>query len=96
MLQMSPDIIALLLYFEGISRMMIPDLEAEKAVDSSKRIGIVSGHSQLRAALGILGLKAILFVNRFMVSTPGGTVAWINIGMAKSPWENFTAIIAKC
>jgi hypothetical protein len=36
----------------------------------------------------------ILLFNRFMVSTPGGTVAWINIGMAKSPCENFTAIIA--
>ena len=35
---------------------MIVDLEAEKAVDSSKRLGLVSGYSQLCAALGILGL----------------------------------------
>jgi hypothetical protein len=27
---------------------MILDLEAEKAVDSNKRLGIVSGYSQLR------------------------------------------------
>lgn len=53
----SPGVIVLLLYFEGVSRLMISDLEAEKAVDSSKCLGIVSGHSQLRTALGILGLK---------------------------------------
>jgi hypothetical protein len=35
---------------------MIVDLESEKSVDSSKRLGIVSGYSQLRTALGILGL----------------------------------------
>ena len=35
---------------------MISDLEAEKAVDSSKCLGIVSGYSQLRTTLGILGL----------------------------------------
>ena len=29
---------------------MILDLEAEKAADSSKRLGIVSGYAQLRAA----------------------------------------------
>jgi hypothetical protein len=57
MLQVSPGVIGLLLYFEGVSGMMISDLEAEKAVDSSKCLGIVSGHSQLRTALGILGLK---------------------------------------
>ena len=56
MLQVSPGVIGLLLYFEGVSGMMISDLEAEKAVDSSKCLGIVSGHSQLRTALGILGL----------------------------------------
>ena len=56
MLQMSPDIIVLLLYFDGISRLMILDLEAEKAVDSNKRLGIVSGYSQLRPTLGIFGL----------------------------------------
>ena len=36
MLQVSPDVIVLLLYFEGVSRLMIVDLEAEKHVDSSK------------------------------------------------------------
>ena len=56
MLQVSPDVIVLLLYFEGVSRLMIVDLEAEKAVDSSKCLGIVSGHSQLRTAHGVLGL----------------------------------------
>jgi len=35
---------------------MILDLEAEKAVDSSKRLGVVSGYSQLCAVIGILGL----------------------------------------
>ena len=35
---------------------MILNLEAEKAVDSSKRLCIVSAYSQLRTALGILGL----------------------------------------
>ena len=35
---------------------MILNLETEKAVDSSKRLGIVSGYSQLRTTLGILGL----------------------------------------
>ena len=35
---------------------MIVDLEAEKAVDGSKCVGIVSGHSQLRTALGIRGV----------------------------------------
>jgi len=35
---------------------MILNLEAEKTVDSSKRLGIVSGYSQLRTTLGILGL----------------------------------------
>src|SRR6516165_7664837 len=35
---------------------MIPDLEAEKAVDSSKRLGVVSGYSQLCSVIGILGL----------------------------------------
>jgi hypothetical protein len=55
MLQVSPDVIVLLLYFEGISRLMILDLEAEKAVDSSKRL-VMSGYSQLRTGLGIFGL----------------------------------------
>ncbi len=34
---------------------MIVDLEAEKTVDSIKCLGIVSGHSQSRTALRILG-----------------------------------------
>jgi hypothetical protein len=29
----------------------------------------------------------------FIVSTPGGTVSWINIGIEKSPRENLTAIM---
>jgi len=44
------------LYFEGVSCLVILDLEAEKAVDSSKCLGLVSGYSQLCAVLGILGL----------------------------------------
>ena len=35
---------------------MILNLETEKVVNSSKRLGILSGYSQLRTALGILGL----------------------------------------
>ena len=35
---------------------MIVDQEAEKPVDSSECLGIVSGHSQLSTELGILGL----------------------------------------
>ena len=50
MSQVSPGVIVLLLYFERVSRLMIQDLETEKAVDSSKCLGIVSGHSQLRTA----------------------------------------------
>ena len=56
MLQLSLGVIALLLYLEGVSRLMIVDLEAEKTVDSSKCVGIVSGHSQLRTALRIRGV----------------------------------------
>jgi len=44
-LQLSSGVIALLLYFERVSRLMILNLEAEKAVDSSKCLGVVSGHS---------------------------------------------------
>ena len=54
--QVSADVIVLLLYLEGVSGLMLVDLESEKAVDSGKCLGIVSGHSQLRTALGILGL----------------------------------------
>jgi hypothetical protein len=56
MSQVSQGVIVLLLYFEGVSRLMVSDLEAEKAVDSSKRLGVLSVHSQLRTALSILGL----------------------------------------
>jgi hypothetical protein len=35
---------------------LIADLKAEKAVDSSKRLGIVGGYSQSRTARGVLGL----------------------------------------
>jgi hypothetical protein len=35
---------------------MILNLEAKKAVDSSKRLSIVGGYTQLCTALGILGL----------------------------------------
>jgi hypothetical protein len=44
------------LHFEGVSRLMILDLEAEKAGDSSKRLGIVSGYTQLCTVDSILGL----------------------------------------
>jgi hypothetical protein len=44
---------------------MILNLETEKAVDSSKRLGIVSGYSQLRPALSILGFICVaLHLNR--------------------------------
>jgi hypothetical protein len=46
---------------------MISDLEAEKAVDSSKCLGIVSGHSQLRTALCADGAATILAVGRCSV-----------------------------
>ena len=78
MLQMNPDVIVLLLYFEGISRLMIMDLEAEKAVDSSKCLGIVSGHTQLRTALGILGL-----ICNFAFQPIHGLYAWRYRGMDK-------------
>jgi hypothetical protein len=35
---------------------MIMDLEDEKVVDSSQRLDVVSGYSQLCTVLGILGL----------------------------------------
>ena len=35
---------------------MIMDLEDEKVVDRSKRLGVVSGYSQLCTVLGILGV----------------------------------------
>ena len=35
---------------------MILDLETEKAVDGTKRLGVVSGYSQFRTTLGVLGV----------------------------------------
>ena len=35
---------------------MILNLETEKAVDGTKRLGIVSGYSQFRTTLGVLGV----------------------------------------
>jgi len=52
----APDVIALLLYFERVSCLMILNLEAEKAVDSRKCLGIVSSYVQLRTARGVFGL----------------------------------------
>jgi hypothetical protein len=52
----SSGVIVLLLYLEGISSLMILDLEAKKSVNSNKRLGIVSGYSQLRTVFGIFGL----------------------------------------
>ena len=43
------------MFFEGISRLMILDLEAEKAVDSGKRLRVVSGYPELCAVRGVLG-----------------------------------------
>ena len=57
---------------------MIVDLEPEKAVDRGKRLGIVSGHSQLRTALGILGLICDLAFQPLH-----GLHAWRDRGMDK-------------
>ena len=57
---------------------MILDLEAEKAVDSSKCLGIVSGHSQLRTALGILGL-----IGDLAFQLLHGLYTWRHRGMDK-------------
>jgi hypothetical protein len=45
----------LLLLFEKISRLMILDLEAEKAVGSGKRLRVVSGYAELCAVRGVVG-----------------------------------------
>jgi hypothetical protein len=55
-LQVSPVVIVLLLYFEGVSRLMILNLEAEKSVDSSKRLGILGSYAELCTARRVLGL----------------------------------------
>ena len=78
MLQVSPDVIVLFFYFDGVSRLMILNLEAEKAVDSSKRLGIVGGYSQLRTALGILGL-----IGDLAFQPLHGLYAWRHRGMDK-------------
>jgi hypothetical protein len=78
MLQVSSGVIVLLLYFDGVSRLMIVDLEAEKTVDSSKCLGVVSGHSQLRTALRILGI----ICNRAFQPLHG-LYAWRHRGMDK-------------
>ena len=76
--QVSADVIVLLLYLEGVSGLMLVDLESEKAVDSGKCLGIVSGHSQLRAVLGILGLVCDLAFQLLH-----GLYARRNLGMDK-------------
>jgi hypothetical protein len=68
----------LFLYFEGVSRLVIVNLEAEKAVDSSKRLGIMSGYSQLRTTLGILGL-----INDLVFQPLHGLYTWRHRGMDK-------------
>ena len=78
MLQVSPDVIVLFLYFDGVSRLVIVNLEAEKAVDSSKRLGIVSGYSQLRTTLGILGL-----IGDLAFQLLHGLYTWWHRGMDK-------------
>ena len=57
---------------------MILNLETEKAVDSSKCLGIVSGYSQLRTTLGILGLIGDLAFQLFH-----GLYTWRHRGMDK-------------
>src|SRR5260370_18095540 len=57
---------------------MILNLETEKAMDSSKRLGILSGYSQLRTALGILGLIGDLAFQLFQ-----GHDKWRHRGMDK-------------
>ena len=57
---------------------MILNLETEKAVDSSKRLGIVSGYSQLRPPLGILG-----FICDLAFQLLHGLYAWRHGGMDK-------------
>ena len=47
---------ATILHFERVSRLLILDLEAEKAVDGSKRFGILSPNASLGVASCIFGL----------------------------------------
>lgn len=78
MLQVSSGVIVLLLYLEGISSPMILDLEAEKTVDSSKCLGIASGYSHLRTAVGIFGFICDLAFQPLHV-----LYAWWHRGMDK-------------
>ena len=57
---------------------MILNLKTEKAVDSGKRLGIVSGYSQLRTALGILGL-----IGDIAFQLLHGVYTWRHVGMDK-------------
>ena len=57
---------------------MILNLETEKAVDSSKRLGIVSGDTHLRTALGILGL-----ISDLAFQLLHGLYTWRHSGMDK-------------
>jgi hypothetical protein len=57
---------------------MILDLEAEKSVNSSKRLGIASGYSHLRTAVGIFGLICDFDCQPFHV-----LYAWWHRGMDK-------------
>jgi hypothetical protein len=75
---------------------MILNLETEKTVDSSKRLGNVSGYSQLRTTLGILG-----FIGDLTFQLLHGLYTWWHRGMdkhrnGKIARENFAAIIVKC
>src|SRR5271166_4464962 len=74
----APDVIALLLYFERVSGLMILNLEAEKAVDSSKCLGIVSSYVQLRTARGVFGLIGYLAFQPLH-----GLYTWRHRGMDK-------------
>ena len=91
-----PGIIVLLLNFEAVSGPMIANLEAEKAVDSGKSLGIVSGDPQLRTALGILSI-----ICDFAFQPLYGLYTRRVCGMdkhrnGKIALGNLTAIIAKC
>ena len=75
---------------------MILNLETEKAVDSSKCLGIVSGYPQLRPELGILG-----FICDLTVQLLHGLYTWWHRGMDKHrngeiALGKLTAIIVKC
>jgi len=81
-----PPRVLLLFHFEGVSRLMILDLEAEKTVDSSKRLGIVSDYAQLRSAHGILGL-----IGDLAFQLVHGLYTWRHSGMDKH-WNSKIAL----